>query len=206
MKRELLRALFVGALGSVDDDALAVFDEEGNANFGAALNRGRLKGVGGGVAAHSGLGVGYLERDGGRKLHTQGAVLVGVEHHHALHAVLKELRGVDHLLGHGDLLVGVHVHKVVSVGVVVEVLVGAELNFDVVQLGSAGEGVLKDAAVVEVAHLGPHERGALAGLHVKEFDDLVRRMIEVDAHAVLDVCGSRHIAKILAKVRNRPVA
>lgn len=182
-----LRALLVGAVGGVDDDLFTQFNEEGDANFSAGFNGGRLQRVGRRVAFDAGLGVGYFENDCLGNFNAQSAVLVGVKEHHALHAILQEVGGVDEFFGHGDLLVGIHVHEVVAVRIVVEELVGAVLDVDVVEFGATGESMFEDTAVVEVAHFGTHKRSTLAGFNVQKFDDLIGGMIVRDAQAVLDV-------------------
>ena len=94
----------------------------------------------------------------------------------------------------------------VAVGVVVQVLVGAKLNIDDLELGSAREGVLQNTSVVEVAQFGSHKCRAFAGFHVQKFDDLAGRVVKVNAHAVLNVCCRGHNSSILVKVRNRLAA
>ena len=202
----LLSAFLVGSVYGIDDDALARFNEEGNANLGSARDGGWLEGIGGGVAAHAGFGVGYLEGYGRWKLYAQWAVLVRMEHYHARHAVYQKLRSVDDLFGHGDLLKRLHIHKVVAVGVVVQVLVGAKLNIDDLELGSAREGVLQNTSVVEVAQFGSHKCRPFAGFHMQKFDDLAGRVVKVNAHAILNVCCRGHNSSISAKVRNRLAA
>lgn len=66
--------------------------------------------------------------------------------------------------GDGDLLVGGHVHEIVVVAVVVEVLhlVGDELH--ALELGAGVAGVLHHAAGLEVLGLVADEGAALAGL------------------------------------------
>ena len=94
----------------------------------------------------------------------------------------------------------------VAVGVVVQVLVGAKLNINYLELGSAWEGVLQNTSVVEVAQFGSHKCRAFAGFHVQKFDDLAGCVVKVNAHAVLNICCRGHNSSVLVKVRNRLAA
>ena len=95
-------------------------------------------------------------------------------------------------MGKGDLLVGFLVHEVEGLAVVIEELVGATLHADGVQLDTGGEGVLQDAAVLEVAELGLDKGRALAGFHVLEVHNGAGFAVEHDVHSVLQISSCCH--------------
>ena len=178
-------AVFVGA--SVNLDFLAFLDEEGDADGDAGLDGGVLHGVGGGVAGEARLGVGDNGLDEWRELAHERGLGVGIDGDFNVLAVAEELGSVDYLLGDINLLVGFGVHEDVHVAFFVEVGVGAAFDAHDVDFGTAGEGVLEHASCFDVAHLGAHEGGTFAGFDVKELNDAVDVVVEVDAKSVFDV-------------------
>ena len=78
------------------------------------------------------------------------------------------------------------------VALLVKVGVGAALHADDVNLGAAGEGVLQHAAGLHAAHLGTHESGTLARFDMKEFNNRVDVVVEVDAKSVFNISRCCH--------------
>src|SRR5437667_35506 len=104
---------------AVDPDHLTLLDKERNLHRGAGLQRGRLGGAGGGVAAHARIGPGDGELDEVRPLHEDPPVVV----HQALarHPVLQvlELIRADDVLRQHHVVEGLLVHEVIEVAVAV---------------------------------------------------------------------------------------
>ena len=109
----------------------------------------------------------------------------------SLNHLAEPLGGVaDEVGGKLDLLVGLVVHEVVGAAVVVEILhlLGDELH--VLKLGAGVAGLVDHAAGLEVTDLVADKGTALAGLDVLELNDRVVLVVDLEAHAVLEVCSA----------------
>ena len=86
-----------------------------------------------------------------------------------------------------ELLVALLVHEVRLAAVVVEELDVLHLGVDARELLAGAERVVDDGAGLEVLQLRPHERAALARLHVLELDDAPDRAAVLDVHPVAEL-------------------
>ena len=100
---------------------------------------------------------------------------------------------LNHVLGEKNLLIGLFVHEVETVFLGIEELIGTAFHFDSLDLGACGEGVLQDAAVLEIAEFGFHESGTLAGLDVLEPNNHTRFVVEFQVKTILKICCCCHI-------------
>src|SRR3954469_16670692 len=183
----------VAGLG-LDLDAVADVDEQRDADRGPGLERRRLVAAARrGVAPQPRLGLGDLELDRRRQLHTVG--LLVDEQHVDLVVGLRPAQRVGHAaLRDGELLVAGGVHEVRVGAVRVEELHLAHLGAHGPELLAGAEGLVDHVAVLGAAQLGAHERAALAGLHVLELEDLVDGAVDLDVVAVLELVGADHVA------------
>ena len=107
-------------------------------------------------------------------------------------AFLHEIGILDYVLGELDLLVGLFMHEIETVLLCIEELVGTALDVDGLDLGAGGEGILQDAAVLEVAELGLDESGALTRLDVLEPYDHARLVVVFEIKAILEISCCCH--------------
>jgi alanyl-tRNA synthetase len=91
--------------------------------------------------------------------------------------------------GHVHLVVRGVVHEDVVVRVAVEQLHLLLVDDGALHLLARSERPLDHRTGAHVAQRGAHERPALARLDVLELADLEQAVVEVDGHAVLEVCG-----------------
>ena len=191
-------AAYVRAVACVNFNSLAFVDEEGHAYCGARFYSGGFQCVGGGIALQARLCVGHL------LLHLDGHV--GIEHRvgrgirHNIHhlAFQQEVHTVDEVVGNGDLVKSLLVHKLVVVAVMVEVLVGAAFHAHVFQLLADVEAALQHVSVHHVLQLGAHKRITLSRLYMQEVDAKVQLAIHADASSDFNVLGINHIRIILS--------
>src|SRR5580698_7754780 len=142
-------------------DLFAFLDEERDLDLEAGLEAGDLGGAAGGVAANGRVGVGDVELDEDGKLQADGAAVVLVELEEE--PVEEEVSGVaDGVVGEGVGLEALLIEEVEAVGVVVEEGRGDELQVGLFELVLGFEGLVKDGAGEEVAHLEAHQRLAAA--------------------------------------------
>ena len=144
------------------------------------------------VTSLSGLGIRDLEGDIGGKLAGEAPFFAHDEHHFHVLALLHKVGVVNHVLGEGDLLVGFLMHEVEAFLVGIEELIGTPFHFDGLDLGACGEGVFKDAAILEVAEFALHESGTLAGFYVLEPDDGAGLPVEIHAKTVFEISCCCH--------------
>jgi hypothetical protein len=113
-----------------------------------------------------------------RQFDRQRPAFEGLQEH--LHAVREErLLVADHIVGNGDLLVGLGLHEVVPLAVRVEVLVAAVIDFGLFDHfdRAPAEGHLH--AVRDAAHIDLGHRVALAGVDVLRREDHVELAVLV---------------------------
>ena len=182
------------AVAGVNLDDLALVEVHGDLDDSAGVDRGRLGGTLDGVALKARVGL----DDGGLDEHRRGyahELIVGEEQ--LADVVLAQPLGVlaHHVLGNGNLLIGLVVHEDVVGAVVVEVLELTGGEHDALELGAGVAGVLDDAAALDVAGLVAHKCAALARLDMLELDDGVDLVLNAETEAVLEVGGrnGRHI-------------
>jgi hypothetical protein len=84
------------------------------------------------------------------------------------------------LLAHGRLLVAAGVHEHAVLVRRIEVLHGLFFQLGHVHLLAGPERPVDHISRLETFHLGPHERSALAGLHVLKLHDHVGLAFELD--------------------------
>ena len=92
----------------------------------------------------------------------------------------------------GQLLVGFHVHEVVQLAVVVDVLHFLGLNDGAGHLVGGVEAALDHSAGHDVLELGAHEGSALAGLHVLEVNDVPHAAVPFNSNALTEIASSNH--------------
>ena len=142
----------------------------GTRDLRAGFQGGGLQGVGSGIAAHAGLGLGDFQFHKVGRLHAKHIVLI--RKHLAIHVLFNELEViVEHALVDRDLLVGFVVHEVIQVAVAVKVLHIFALDISSGVLVSGVKRLFRYGPGDHVAQLGAHKGSALAGLHVLELDD-----------------------------------
>ncbi len=185
-------ALNISTVAGVDAHLVAGVAEEGHTNFGAGLHGSGLEGVGGGIALDAGFGVGDFEHNAGGHLAGEDSLGSGVYHGFADVTFFEELYALDAFAGDCYLLESLGVHEVVAHVVFVEELVGATLNAHFFYFHARVPGLFEDTAGLYVAELGADESRALAGLHVKEFDDEEVVAVDVEAHTVFKVSCCCH--------------
>ena len=188
-------ALAVAAVGGVDGDDIVRVDEQRDHDLGTGLEFDLLEGgSGSGVTLDGGLGVGDLEGHVGRELAGEAALLrLGHEDHLDVLAFLHQVGVLDEVLREGNLLVVVLVHEVETFLIGIEELVATMLDVDGLDLGTGGEGILEDAAVLQVAELGLDESGTLARLDMLEPYDGARLTVEIQIESVLEISCCCHI-------------
>ena len=181
------------AVAGVNLNDLALVEVHGDLDDSAGVDGGRLGGTLDGIALEARVGL----DDGGLDEHRRGhahELVVGEEQ--LAGVILAQPLGVlaHHILGNGNLLVGLVIHEDVVGAVVVEVLELTGGEHDALELGAGVAGVLDDAAALDVAGLVAHESAALARLDVLELDDGVDLVLNAETEAVLEVGGrdSRH--------------
>ena len=91
--------------------------------------------------------------------------------------------------GKPELLERLLVHEVRLGAVVVEELDVLHLGVDARELLAGAERLVDDRSAIEILELRPHERAALARLHVLELDDAPHRALELDVHPVPELVG-----------------
>ena len=89
-------------------------------------------------------------------------------------------------------LVGFLMHEIETVLLGIEELVGTALDLDGLDLGTCGEGILQDAAVLQVAEFGLYESGTLARFYVLEIHYHTGLVVILDVKAVLEICSCCH--------------
>jgi hypothetical protein len=68
-------------------------------------------------------------------------------------------------------------------------------DIDGLDLGTGGEGILEDAAVLQVAELGLYESGTFTRLDMLEPYDGARLAVEIQIEPVLEICSCCHMDK-----------
>ena len=186
-----LRALKILAGTSVDLDLGADVNEERNLDNSAGLERSGLGGAGRGVALEARLGVGDLEHDEHRGLDSEDVALVGDDLAHFV--LFDELEAVAELVSvDRELLKGLHVHEIIEIAIIVEILHLLALNDRVLEFIGWVEGALSDRARDDILELGADESGALARLYVLELDDLKNLSVHVESDTVFEISGYYH--------------
>ena len=150
---------------------VADVDEERNVYGGPGL-QGRRFGPGvGGVALEPGIGLPHLKLHRGGQLDTEDLV---VPHEQGeVDVLLEPASTLTHLFGRERcLVVGGRVHDHVRIPVPVEELRLAALDPGAPELLLGTVGLLGHRPRREVLHLGAHDGGAPAKLHVVEVEDL----------------------------------
>src|SRR5262245_27422718 len=164
---------------------VALVQEERHLDHRAGLERGGLRATGGGVAADAWIRLGDLELDEVGELNGDRAALD--EEDLDLDVLLEEVTGLSHFVGgERDLIVCVEVHEVEAL-VLVEVLHALLFEVDELDFFAGTKRVVDDSTEPHVLELGPHEGAALAGLDVLEVDDRVRRPVELNLEALLEL-------------------
>ena len=126
------------------------------------------------------------ELDGGRELNACG-LAVHREHLHRARRREVGKRILDIGAREPELLVRLLVHEVRLGAVVVEELDVLHLRVHARELLSRAERAIDDGARLERLELRPHERTALAGLHVLELDDAPDGAVDLDVHPVAEL-------------------
>src|SRR5204863_845931 len=96
----------------------------------------------------------------------------------------------DRLAWQCGLFVGLLIHEDDLIAGLVEVLHVLDLSVHARKLLAGAKGAVDHGARVEVLHLRPHERAALAGLDVLELDDPPDAAVELDVHSVAELVGA----------------
>src|SRR5436190_15189341 len=186
----MLGARHVAARARVHADALALLDEQRHLDDRAGLQRRRLRAAAGDrVPTHPRVGLADLQVDRARQLNV-GGLLVDEQHIDLAARRASAQRLADAALGHGDLLVGLHVHEVRIAAVGVEELHLARLGAHRAELLPRSERAVDYVAVAGAPELGAHERPALAGLDVLELEHLEDRAVDLDVVAVAKLVGA----------------
>ena len=107
-------------------------------------------------------------------------------------AFLHKVGIFNDILWQEDLLVCFLVHKVESVLLGIEELVRAALNVDGFDFRTGGEGVFKNASVLQVAEFGLYESRSLARFYVLEPHDHTRLVIVLEIESVFKISCCCH--------------
>ena len=189
----------VAPLAGIDLDALARVDEERHLDDRAGLERRRLRHVRDRVAAHRRLGLRDRQLDRRREL---DARRLAVDREHLHRARRRQVRELVRDLGvrEPELLVRLLVHEVGLGAVVVEELDVLHLGVHARELLPGAERPVDDGARLERLQLRPHERAALAGLHVLELDDAPDGAVDLDVHPVAELVRGDGLGHAAASV------
>ena len=186
-----LRSFEILAGSGVDTDLGADIDEERNLDGRAGLESSGLGCALCGVALEAGLGVGYFKLNEKRRLNVEYVALVGNDLAHFV--LLNKLEVVaENLCVDRKLFEALHIHEVVKVAVVVEVLHFLSLNDRVLKLIGGVEGTLGYSACDNVLHLGSYERRTLTGLNMLELNYLKNLSVHFKSDTVLKISGYYH--------------
>ena len=184
----------------VDADNIALVDEERNLDLGSGLDGRRLGRTGRGIAADAGLGSGNLKSNEHGRLDGKYVSVVGSDLAHVV--LLHELEVCGELVGvERKLLEGLHVHEVVEIAVVVEILHLAAVDARVLEFVGGVEGRFGDRTGDHVLELGANECCTLARLNVLEFDDLHDLSVHVEGYTVFEIACYYHKIKLSALER-----
>lgn len=165
-----LYAAEVRAVAGVDFDFVAGVYEQRHTYLGSGFNGGGLKGVGGGIALDAGFGIGDFEHGLYGHFGEEDSFGRRVAYYFNSIAFLHKGRAGNEFLVDRNLLVGFVVHEYIIAAVCIQVLVWTTLYTHVFELFADVEAAFEHTAVNHVLELRAHERVALAGLHMKEFD------------------------------------
>ena len=185
-----LCALEVGAAVSrIDTDLVTLVDEDRNADRSAGLNGCGLLNVGSRVTLYTGLALGDKKLNEYGRLNRENVALPGKDLTDSL--LLDEAEVVVKLLlSDRSLIVALHIHEVVKITVVVEILHLLTLDECLLKLSSRVERGLGNTAGDDVSHLGANESRALTGLNVLELNDLHEVALVLKGNAVSEIACS----------------
>jgi hypothetical protein len=119
-------------------------------------------------------------------------LIFGIDQNKANGSFFQKLGGIDFELFQRILFKRLGVHKMVTHIVLVEKLVFPGFHPHRVDLGTGWEGIFEDPTVGQTFELGPYKGCSFAGLHVKEFNDLVDVVVELETEAVAKFGGGCH--------------
>ena len=184
----------------VNADLLAGLDEEGNLDLSPGLQRGRLGGVGGGVAGKAGIRGSDFQIYKEGRLHIEDLAFVGVDG--AFHILFDKLEVVAQNRTVNRLqLVGFRIHEVVKVTVGIAVFSGHTVDGGRLKFSGGVIGRLRYGSGNNILALGANESCTLARLDVLELDNLLDLAVFLVSYAVAEItcCDGTHISDLHKK-------
>ena len=186
MNYGILRSAQILAGAGVNDDHLALFDEQRNLDLCAGLKHCGLGGVCRGVALEAGVGLGDFESNACGGLNAENIALVGKDLANGV--LLDELEVVGEVaLVYRDELIALGIHEIIKIAIVIGILHLLALNISGGEFFRGVECALNDRTRDNVSYLGSDECRAFAGLDVLELYDLIDIAVHLKRHAVSEI-------------------
>lgn len=170
MRIYLFDAAYIGAIACVDLNFVACVDEKRYTDFRTCLKSSGLEGIGCSVALDAGFGVCHFENDLEGHFGVKDSFCRCVADNFYDVAFFHKVGAGNESFVDRNLLECLLVHEDVVATFAVEELIGTMLDAYVFKLFADVEAAFEHTAVNHVLELRAHERVALAGLHMKEFD------------------------------------
>ena len=183
----LLSTSQITAVAGVNLNQVALVDEQGHANLNASLQCSGFQGVGGGIALDTGLRVGDAQDGLHGHLSIEDSTIGSVRNNLHDVALLHELVTDNQLVVDGNLLEGLLVHEDTARLVLIQILVGATLDDDVLQFLTDIEAALQYATVADVLQLDDHDGVTLTRLAMLEVDANPNATVHTNGGAFFNV-------------------
>gem|GEM_PF-6642548 len=184
------RAAAVRTVCSGDDDLLANRDERRNASLETGFAGRFLELIGRGCALDAWWGVGDRQRDGKRQF-DRHRLAIAPQHDDLGVGKYIQRQIADDLFGKFDLVVTLKVHEYRLATLVVEVLHGAAVKIDLLDIFARAQALLDQRTGLQIADLDLHERAKVARCAVLGLKDQKELAIHLDGHARAQV-GAIH--------------
>src|SRR5690606_24385903 len=143
--------------------------------------------VGGGIAFQSWFSISDFQSYFSRKFTSHRSVFIGMKKHITLHAFFQKLGSIDQLLGNGNLVIIIHIHKMMTGRIVIKKLVSPVFDTDNVNFKPAGESVIQHFSVVKILQFCSYKSWSFTRFYVQEFNDLPWCIVKLDAQSIADI-------------------
>ena len=178
---------YVGTVGGVHLDDLALVDEQRHAYLSTCLHRSRFQGVSRCIAFDTRLCVSNLQLNLNRHIREKYSLRRSVRNYIHDLTLLHEIHTVDQVLVNDDVIVSLLIHEVIVLTLFVGELIGATLYAYILQLLTDVETTLDLAAFHYIFQGRTHDRITFTRLNVKEIYAEIQFAIQTDACTFLNV-------------------
>src|SRR5215467_7510863 len=195
-RASVLGALHVGAVTGHDHHAGADANVGGYHHAQAIVQDRRLVGGGGRLPLDGGLGLGHLEHHPLRQFHGDRHSLMRADRHRH---VLLQIHGLlaNHVLWHGDLVIGFGLHEREALLVLVEIVIGFLLEVGALHLLGRAVALGDFYPIGNAPHVEVGDRRALTWMDVLSLHDDAQLAVDLEhvafAHRACDNLDHRQL-------------